>query len=84
MRDFLPDLTLPTDGSSRSVSPSNFPGVTNLKLSLHRSLPAPLKDTTNQPVRTNRFAAPVTSPKQEKAAKGMILANTESNTQWVV
>ena len=110
-RDFLPDLTLLTDKSSRSISPSIFPGVTNgqvqlpgisaassclnaeqpaenphkhLKLSLHRSLPAPLKDATNQPARTNRFAAPVTSSEREKAAKGVILANTESNTQWAV
>ena len=46
---------------------------------------APLKDSTNQPNHgASCFAEPISSPEQEKAVKGVVPANTESNTQWAV
>ena len=41
---------------------------------------APLKDCNNQ----NRFIAPVSSPERVKAAKGVIPANTQANSNWAV
>ena len=44
----------------------------------------PLKDVTNLPMTAKHFADPVTSPELEKAAKGVILTNTESSMQWAI
>ena len=82
-----------TNGSSGIAAASSLDADTRqaaeiprkrLKLSLHHSVPAPLKDATNQPAIANRFADPVTSPERERAAKGVIPAKTESSTQWAV
>ena len=45
----------------------------------------PLKDSNNQPSReASRFAEPINLPKREKAARGVIPANNELNTQRAV
>ena len=83
--------------SSRDAEDTTEKPPKRKKLSLQRSTKrstnvatfderqVPLKDSTNQPSRgASRFAEPISSPKREKAARGVIPANTESNTQWAV
>ena len=43
----------------------------------------PLKDCTDS-LNCSRFVAPVSSPEREKAARGVIPANTQANSNWAV
>ena len=83
--------------SSRDAEDTTENPPKHKKLSLQRSTKrftnvatfdqrqVPLKDSTNQSSRgASRFAEPISSPEREKAARGVIPANTESNTQWAV
>ena len=92
----LPDLSCIVDDSDR-VEPSNSHGDTSecssnaakrLRLSLKQKAPTtivPLMESTNQVHgRSTRFAKPVVSPEREKAAKGVVPANTEASTQWAL
>ena len=74
------DVTRNNESSDGSVKPKK-----RLKLSLSRTknktATAPLKDCSND---LSRFIAPVSSPEREKAAKGVIPANTRASSNWAI
>ena len=73
-----------------SVLPCTSLGSSNTPKRLRLSLARPskeattvaFKESTNQ--RVSHFAVPVDSPEREKAAKGVVPAKTEANTQWAL
>lgn len=58
------------------------PPAKRVKLSLSAS--GQQKRVTFKEVGKSRFAMPVNSLERQKAAKGVVPANTESSTQWAV
>lgn len=84
-----------SNGESSSVKPTrsnetidvSVKRTKRLKLSLSRNknktATAPLKDCSND-LNHSRFIAPVSSPEREKAAKGVIPANTTANSNWAI
>ena len=93
----LPDLSCITDecegdkenlfderAAPVSVLPCTSLGSSNTPKRLRLSLARPSKEVTTTNQRVSRFAVPVDSPEREKAAKGVVSAKTEANTQWAL
>ncbi len=59
-----------------SLSSQKKPMFSESAVRIH--IPVPLGEVTNH---VQRFAAPVTSPVREKAARGVLPANTEASTR---
>ena len=89
MPDWLAEVQSIIDEHERAVVvPSTFhqdgtDGSTPKRLRLSFQSTVPFKESTNRgPV--SRFAKPVESPEREKAAKGVLPANTEASTRWAL
>ena len=93
----LPDLSCITDecegdkenlfderAAPMSVLPCTSLGSSNTPKWLRLSLARPSKEATTTNQRVSRFAVPVDSLEREKAAKGVVPAKTEANTQWAL
>ena len=87
MPDWLAQVQSIIDEHERAVVvPSTFhqdgtDGSTPKRLRLSFPSTVPLKESTNHGL-VSRFAKPVESPEREKAAKGVLPANTEASTRW--